>query len=154
MRIPCVLSNMIRFVFPKYNLNHEANLDIARDCFFDNPKQVFFGKDVFVNRKCQFHVGIKKAKILIGNSVWIGMDCCFVCPSHEIGDNKQRAGNRLYNDIVVGDGVWIGARATILAGVTIGSGSVIAAGSVITKSVPPNELWGGVPGKMIRKLNN
>jgi acetyltransferase-like isoleucine patch superfamily enzyme len=50
----------------------------------------------------------------------------------------------------IGDDCWIGARAIILAGVTIGDGAVVAAGSVITKDVPPYQIVGGVPARLLR----
>jgi acetyltransferase-like isoleucine patch superfamily enzyme len=56
-------------------------------------------------------------------------------------------------EIIVGEDVWIGANSVILKGVNIGSGSVIAAGAIVTKSIPSNEIWGGVPAKLIRVRN-
>ena len=46
---------------------------------------------------------------------------------------------------------WIGANTFISPGVVIGSNSVVGANSVVVKSIPPNEIWGGVPAKFIRK---
>lgn len=57
-------------------------------------------------------------------------------------------------DIVVGNDVWIGYEAVVLAGVTIGDGAVIGARSVVTKDVPPYTIAGGVPEKTIRKRFN
>lgn len=54
-------------------------------------------------------------------------------------------------DIVVGNDVWIGYEAVILAGVTIGDGAVIGTRAVVTKDVPPYTIVGGVPAKPIRK---
>ena len=54
-------------------------------------------------------------------------------------------------DIVVGNDVWIGYEAVILAGVTIGDGAVVGARAVVTKDVPPYAIVGGVPAKLIRK---
>ena len=51
--------------------------------------------------------------------------------------------------VVLRDHVWIGANAVILKGVEIGRGAVVAAGAVVTKNIPPNEIWGGVPAKKI-----
>lgn len=149
-----LFSNLIRRVIPKFQLSHNGNLRIARDCYFDKSENVKFGKDVFINKLCQFHIGYSDARINIGDSVWVGMDVCFICPTHEIGDKKQRAGKPLYQSITIGDGVWIGARSTILPGVSIGAGSIIAAGSIVDKPVGSNELWGGVPARLIKRLYN
>lgn len=152
-KIPCTISNLIRRVKPKFGLSYKSNLRIARDCFFDRPECVSFGNNVFVNRKCQFHVGSSNdAKIDIGDSVWIGMDVCFICPTHDIGLSNQRAGKATYYGINVGDGTWIGGRSTILPGVNIGKGCIIAAGSVVTKDVPDNTMVGGVPAKQLKEL--
>lgn len=53
-------------------------------------------------------------------------------------------------DIVIGNDVWIGYEAVILAGVTVGDGAVIGARAVVTKDVPPYTIVGGVPAKPIR----
>lgn len=54
-------------------------------------------------------------------------------------------------DISIGNDVWIGYEAAILAGVTIGDGAVIGARAVVTKNVEPYAIVGGVPAKPIRK---
>lgn len=54
-------------------------------------------------------------------------------------------------DIVIGNDVWIGYEAVILAGVAIGDGAVIGARAVVTKDVPPYTVVGGVPAEPIRK---
>ncbi|MGI6070395.1 MAG: CatB-related O-acetyltransferase [Blautia sp.] len=53
-------------------------------------------------------------------------------------------------DIIIGNDVWIGYEAVIMAGVTIGDGAVIGARAVVTKDVPPYTIVGGVPAKPIR----
>ena len=53
--------------------------------------------------------------------------------------------------ITVGNDVWIGYEAVILAGVTIGDGAIIAARAVVTQDVPPYTIVGGVPARPIRK---
>lgn len=54
-------------------------------------------------------------------------------------------------DIVIGNDVWIGYEAVIMAGVTIGDGAIIGTRAVVTKDVPPYTTVGGVPAKTIRK---
>lgn len=61
----------------------------------------------------------------------------------EAWDNKR--------DIIVGNDVWIGYEAVILAGVTISDGAIIGTRAVVTKDVPPYTIVGGVPAKPIRK---
>lgn len=54
-------------------------------------------------------------------------------------------------DIKIGNDVWNGYDAIIMAGVTIGDGAIIATRAVVTKDVPPYTIVGGVPAKIIRK---
>ena len=54
-------------------------------------------------------------------------------------------------DIVIGNDVWIGYEAVILAGVTIGDGAVIGSRALVTKDVAPYTIVGGIPAKPIRK---
>jgi len=55
-----------------------------------------------------------------------------------------------YKPIEIGNDVWIGARATILDGVSIGDGAIVAANALVSKDVPPYAIVGGVPAKVIR----
>lgn len=55
-----------------------------------------------------------------------------------------------YKRVIVGNDVWIGARAMIMGGVKIGDGAVVGAGAVVTKDVPPYAVVGGVPARVIR----
>lgn len=64
-------------------------------------------------------------------------------PVTDAWDNK--------GDIVIGNDVWIGFEAVIMAGVSIGDGAIIASRSVVTKHVEPYSIVGGVPAKLIRK---
>lgn len=54
-------------------------------------------------------------------------------------------------NIIIGNDVWIGYEAVILAGITIGDGAIIGARAVVTKDVPPYTIVGGVPAKPIKK---
>lgn len=55
-----------------------------------------------------------------------------------------------FENIIIGNDVWIGANALIIDGVKISDGAIIAAGSVVTKDVPPYAIVGGVPAKIIK----
>lgn len=92
-----------------------------------------------------------------GEAVSIGRRCSV---SHNvrfytgtsIADDDPREGvpRSLHGSITVEDGVWIGANCYIAQGVRIGVNAVIGANSVVTRNVPANEIWGGVPARFIR----
>lgn len=51
--------------------------------------------------------------------------------------------------VVIGDGVWLGARVTVIDGVEIGEGAVVGAGSVVTKAVPARAIAVGAPARVV-----
>lgn len=108
---------------------------------------VTIGDDVFVNRDAYIRPGTT-----IGDRVNIGPFVRLITDTHDIGPAEKRAGAVRHDPIVVGDGTWIGASATVVAGVRIGRGCVIAAGAVVTEDVPDNVLVGGVPARVLRRL--
>jgi len=60
----------------------------------------------------------------------------------------KHQGNWPKNPLVIGDGVWIGANATIMA--DVGHDAIVGAGSVVTKPVPPYAIVAGNPARIIR----
>lgn len=120
------------------------------------PEIYFGGKNVtidagtFINNRCFFDT---TADIVIGENCSIAMDVLFCTSTHEIGPSHKRAGKVYGKSIHVGNGVWIGACARILPGVTIGDGCIIAAGSVVNGDCEPNCLYGGVPAVKIKTLD-
>jgi virginiamycin A acetyltransferase len=54
-------------------------------------------------------------------------------------------------DISIGNDVWMGYKATIMAGVTIGDGAIIATNATVVKDVPPYTIVGGNPAREIRR---
>jgi maltose O-acetyltransferase len=94
------------------------------------------------------------APVHIGARVYMGYDVVLMTVDHELGEDAQRCGSRVYRPISIDDGVWIASRVVILPGVRLGSGSVVAAGAVVTRDVPPNTLVGGVPARAVRDLQN
>ena len=65
-------------------------------------------------------------------------------------DGPAMAAGIQKGDIIVGDDVWIGLKATICSGVKIGQGAIVAAGSVVVKDVAPYSIVGGNPAKFIK----
>lgn len=116
------------------------------------PSHVKIGENTTINRNCcllaSFHD--KNVEITIGSHVAIAPQVCFLAAGHDYTklDLPDTAAS-----IHVEDYVWIGARSTILQGVTIGEGAIVAAGTVVTKNVPPYTVVAGVPGKVIKSRN-
>lgn len=127
---------------------------IRNGFFIDTPQQLIIGNDSFINYNNYFYIGGDNltAKIEIGQRVYIGPNTVICCVSHEMGNTNQRAGKNTYESVNIKNGVWIGANATILPGITIGEGSVIGAGSLVKDNIPKNEMWAGVPAVFRKKL--
>ena len=53
--------------------------------------------------------------------------------------------------ITIEDNIWLGARVTVLGGVTMASGSIAGAGAVVNKSIPANTICAGVPAKVLKE---
>lgn len=111
------------------------------------------GCNCFIAQGCI--VSIRKAGLIIGDSVMIGPRCMLFDWTHLIDpkniDIRENANQLISNGpITIGKGVWIGAGSIILSGVEIGEGAVVGAGSVVTKSVPPYSVVAGNPAKLIR----
>ena len=87
-------------------------------------------------------------KITIGSKVAISREAFICTASHDITKPNRPL---VTAPITICDGVWIGARAIVLPGVTIGEGAVVAAGAVVTKDVEPFTVVGGNPAKFIKK---
>lgn len=93
------------------------------------------------------------ASITLDDSVHIGPRTMLVTGGHKIGDSSCRSGVPDPKPIRIGEGAWLGARCTVLPGVTIGEGAIVAAGSVVVKDVPPNTLVAGVPAVVKKQLS-
>lgn len=125
---------------------------------------------LFENNNVLYHYPINHDKLQIGKfcSIACGAKFLFNSANHTLSSlstypfplffeewelEKKDITNAWDNkgDIVIGNDVWIGYEAVILAGVTIGDGAIIGTRAVVTKDVPPYTIVGGVPAKSIKK---
>ena len=93
--------------------------------------------------------------IIIGNQCGIGQHTVFTAANHSVQANANfihTPWNVSKTGITLGNNVWVGANCVLLPGVSIGDNSVVGAGSVVTKSIPPNEIWVGVPARKLRDI--
>lgn len=130
--------------------------------FVNDPRQ-------FEKNNVLYHYPINKDRLIIGKfcSIACGARFLFNSANHtlhslanytfplffeEWGLDKKDVTSAWDNkgDIVIGNDVWIGYEAVVMAGVHIGDGAIVAARAVVTKDVEPYTIVGGVPAKAIR----
>lgn len=122
---------------------------ISARCFIGS-RRVAFRAGSFANIGCFFD---GNAEIVVGSGVQLGMHTMFVSATHDLSEHSERrAGVDRARPIRVGDGAWIGARCTILAGVDIGDGCVVGAGSLVVKDCREDSLYLGSPARRSREL--
>ena len=92
------------------------------------------------------------AKVKFGNNVFIAPNCSFTTAEHALDPQMRKDGIEIAKPITVGNNVWIGTGAIILAGVTIGDNAVIGAGSVVKRDIPANVIAVGGPCKVLREI--
>jgi maltose O-acetyltransferase len=134
--------------------------------FSIGPGTVFWGMPAFSG------AGNIYARLKIGEQCWLSVGCFFdlagditledrvtfgpevmiLTGSHSIHDQHRRGGALSVRPVTIGSGTWIGARCTVLPGVSIGQGAVIGAGALVNKNIPPNTMAAGVPAVVIREL--
>lgn len=115
--------------------------------YTDCGKNITVGKNVFINSGCCFQ---DQGGITIGDGALIGHQVVLATLNHDL--NPERRKSMKAAPIVIGKNVWIGAHATVLAGVSIGDNAVIAAGAVVTKDVPPMTVVAGIPAKTVKSV--
>lgn len=130
-----------------------SNCLVQPDVFFNydhhwtpGPSMIF-GNNVFIGRSCEFNV---RKRLVIGNHCLIASGVKMI--DHDHGTKlgmlmREQEGVEI--PIEIGDDVWIGVNSIILKGVRIGSRAIVGAGSVVTKSIPHDEIWAGVPARRL-----
>lgn len=111
-----------------------ARLIIGADCSINYGVSIGCTHSIRLGERCR-----------VGPYVMI-VDSAF----HELLDRSQRPPSQ---PVSIGDDVWLGAKASILPGVTIGRGAVVGTGAVVTRDVPAFAVVAGVPAKMVRQLD-
>lgn len=136
-----------------------VGVSIGRGTILSDTPQILGGKlpqhRISIGKSCWFNVGCTfdaSATISIGDRVAVGQQVLILTHTHMLGDSTQRAGPLEAKPVHIEDGAWLGARCTILPGVTIHKGAVVAAGAVVVDDVSPNTLVGGVPARVLRAL--
>lgn len=167
----CILYNIIRIsllkVFSRYSLKGSVIQIISPGTSVDIGNKgtlIFSGRihtekntlisvrrgvlelgDMYLNRNS---IIACREKIIIHNGVTIGPNTVIYDHDHDL----TKRGELITSPVRIDKNVWIGANVVILKGVHIGAESVIAAGSVVNADVPMKSIVGGVPAKVIKRL--
>jgi len=107
------------------------------------------GRDCTIEVDCVFDL---EEKITIGKRVTLSPGVMILTSTHELDIREHRAGAVQRSPVNVGDGAWLGARCTILPGVSIGEGAIVNPGSVVNKDVAPHTRVGGMPAIQLEVL--
>lgn len=154
------LPRMKPFDYGRFLLYKLAGIKISGKALIFGPliirpigcaKHISIGDGTFLNTHIRF--GCPEDEIIIGSNCQIGPGTMFETTQHGLLYDPEKGRGSYTRPITIQDKVWIGAGAIILAGITIGEGAVVAAGAVVTKDVAPLTLVGGVPAKVIKKLD-
>lgn len=161
---------ILEFKFKDKGLKISA-LSNARRCSFGEKNTIYpyvSLKEVSLGDLTYIAQGTEIVKTRIGKFCSIGPDCKIGLgkhPSHTFVSTHPAFFSTLeqaqvsfvdksyfeeYENIVIGNDVWLGANVVVVDGVSISDGVIVAAGSVVTKDVPPYAVVGGVPAKIIK----
>jgi len=156
------LENYDRLCFLK-NVVNNPNIIVGDYTYYDDFENVEnFEKNV------KYHFDFIGDKLIIGKFCMIASDVKFIMNgANHLTDSFSTYPFAIFGkgwedamdgknypkkgDINIGNDVWIGYNATIMAGVTIGDGAIIATNSTVIKDVEPYSIVGGNPSKEIKK---
>jgi acetyltransferase-like isoleucine patch superfamily enzyme len=130
------------------NCTIEKNVSFRYEGFYSDGFAIEIGDKTFIGQNCAFNIA---EKITFGYYCAIASGCQFIDHNHGFESRNSYIGEQMPVNapIIIGDDVWLGVNVVVLKGVEIGRGAIVAAGSVVTKSIPPYEIWGGMPAKKI-----
>lgn len=120
------------------------------------PLYVDYGSHISIGARCFANFGLVAldvAPITIGDDVQIASNVQLLTPTHPVEPGPRRAKWEAAKPITIGDNVWLGGGAIVLAGVTIGENTVVGAGAVVPRDLPPNVVAVGNPARIVRQLD-
>lgn len=138
-----IMSRLLGSIGSKY--------EIRAPFYCDYGFNISIGENFFANFNTVF---IDCSRIVIGNNVMFGPNCCIDGAGHPTDSIRRNAGFEYAYPITIEDDVWLGSGVHIMPGITIGRGCVIGAGSIVTKDIPPYSLAVGNPCHVIREITD
>ena len=128
---------------------------VGPDTVLRPPVYVDYGRHVTIGARSFANYGLVAldvAPITIGDDVQIGPNVQLLTPTHPVEAGPRRDKWESAAAITIGNNVWLGGGAIVLAGVTIGDNTVVGAGAVVTRDLPDDVVAVGNPARVIRHL--
>jgi maltose O-acetyltransferase len=119
------------------------------------PFHVDYGVHITVGARCFANYGLVAldvCPITIGDDVQIGPNVQLLTPTHPVAAAPRRDKWEAGAPITIGNNVWLGGGAIVLAGVTIGDNTIVGAGAVVTKDLPADVVAVGSPARVVREV--
>ena len=127
----------------------------------DNYIKLLRKSGVKIGEECEIYkdvvFGSEPYLIEIGDHVRITNGCKFITHDGGVWVIRQLMDDNeidLFGKIIVGNNVHIGMNCIIMPNVKIGNNVIIGCGAVVTKDIPDGEIWGGVPAKFIKQIDD
>jgi maltose O-acetyltransferase len=146
----------VRAVETRRRLLHELLGSVGEGTELRPPLYVDYGSHITIGARCFANFGLVAldvAPITIGDDVQIASNVQLLTPTHPVEPGPRRAKWEAAKPIMIGDNVWLGGGAIVLAGVTIGENTVVGAGTVVVRDLPPNVVAVGNPARIVRQLD-
>lgn len=125
------------------------NVAIYPHVYLPHLENLSLGDNVSVHPMCYIDAD---GGIDIGDNVSIAHGVTIMSASHKYDDTTTPIKDQglFLRQVRIGNDVWIGAKATVLYGLTVADGSIVAANAVVTKDFEPYSILAGVPAKVIK----
>lgn len=133
------------------------NVAIFPNAYILHPQYLSVGNNVSIHPFCYIECGhIKGENVVIEDNVSIAHGVTILATTHLYSDVNLPIRDQGYDlrPVYIKQNNWIGAKATILCGVTVDTGCVIGANAVVTKDTSANKVYAGVPARIIKDRNS
>lgn len=145
-----LLSVGLRYVFLK-SVAQSCGEAVAvySNTYLLNPQKLSIGRNVTMQPMTYIEAS---GGVTIGDDTSIAHGVSIMSETHVTKDPNIPFKNQgmVYKPVKIGNDVWIGAKVTIMAGVTVGNKAIIGANSVVTKDVPDYAVVVGAPARIIK----
>jgi len=137
-----------RFICKRLFNECGEQVNVERGAYFGSGKNISIGNNSGIGINAKIEGSVK-----IGDHVMMGPEVLMLTQNHDFSRTDipmDQQGHQPEKPIIIGNDVWIGARAVILPGVHVGNGAIIGAAAVVAKDIPAWAIVVGNPARVIK----